>query len=225
LNKIEERKQYFNRYWETRDLPSADARSEQRADLVLSLLDSPGDGELLDVGCGRGAVMKQLSQHGYKISGCDLASESISKLKNDGLDVFICDIETDPLPQKYDNILCFEVLQQLYDPAKVIRKFVASMNQNGSLIISIPNEFHIISRIKLFFGVSHLGHFEESHIRLFTPGRAEELFDHIGLRIEKVISVSIVPPRFGLLSLVGMSLAGIWPGLFSLSQIYKLRVR
>ena len=216
---------YFNQYWQTRDLPSADARSRQRAALVQSLLPAPVEKKILEVGCGRGEVMRHLTSHGYQISGCDIANETVSRLKSDGFDVFLCDVEKDPIPGKYDIVLCLEVLQQVFDPVEALCKLGRSLNAGGRLIVSLPNEFHIQARLKLLTGQSHLGHFDQSHIRLFTPDRARELFGRAGLAVEVTIPVAVFPPGVRLFRLPGNILAHVSPGLFSLSQIYRLKVR
>ncbi len=225
LTRIEEKKRYFNNYWQTRDLPSADARSIQRAEYIASLLGHSKSGELLDVGCGRGTVLSYLSERGYNIGGCDLASDSIASLNAAGHDVFIFDIDTDDLPRKYNAILCLEVLQQIFNPQAALTKFSKALDEDGLLIISVPNEFHLWGRIKLFFGTSHLGHFDESHIRLFTPKRAKALFERVGLSVDKMISVSVIPPGIRALNWIGKMLAKICPSLFSLSQIYRLKIK
>jgi len=216
---------YFNQYWQTRDLPSADARSRQRAALVQSLLPAPQGNKLLEVGCGRGEVMRYLASQGYQATGCDIASEAVSRLKSDGFDVFLCDLEKDPVPGHYDVILCLEVLQQLFDPAVALQKLGYSLNPGGRLIVSVPNEFHIQSRLRLLMGKSHLGHFDQSHIRLFTPQRAQELFERVGLTIEVTIPVPVFPPGWGFFRLPGQIMAQTLPSLFSLSQIYRLKVK
>lgn len=225
LKTTEDKKRYFNQYWQTRDLPSADARSRQRAELVRSLLGKADSKEILDVGCGRGMVMAYLSDAGYSVEGCDLATDAIAGLRAEGYEVFIFDIEQDDLPKKYDGILCLEVLQQVFDPVNALRKFARSLNNDGFLIVSVPNEFHLWSRMRLLFGKSHLGRFDESHIRLFTHARAKELFEQAGIEIERVISVSLVPPGLKLLSGLGGMLARLFPSLFSLSQIYRIKPR
>jgi len=218
-----EKRQYFNRYWRMRDLPSADARSSERAELVRSLLGDPAGLEILDIGCGRGTVLEHLSRHGFQVSGCDVATDNLETLKSEGLSVFEYDIERDALHQNYDVILCLEVLQQLFDPADALTKFAHALQAEGCLIVSVPNEFHIWARLRLLFGKSRLGHFDESHIRLFNPSRARGLFARVGLRTEAVVNVSAIPPRWKLLKPLGKMLAEFLPGLFALSQIYKLR--
>jgi 2-polyprenyl-3-methyl-5-hydroxy-6-metoxy-1,4-benzoquinol methylase len=225
LTGAEEKKEYFNRYWQTRDIPTADARSCQRAELVASLLGDSGSGKILDVGCGRGLVLKYLSGRGYDIEGCDLASDSIALLKDEGFEVFLFDIEQDELPGKYNGIICLEVLQQVFDPLAALRRFTNALHEDSCLIISVPNELHLWMRLRLLFGKSHLGHFDESHIRLFTPDRARELFHLAGLKIERVVPVSIIPPDLNFLRQLGKVLARAIPSLFSLSQIYRLKLR
>lgn len=225
LNDVEQKKQYFNTYWRTRDITSADMRSIQRAVVIESML-SPDKGEkILDAGCGRGIVLRHLVSKGFRVGGCDISSDIVRELTQRDYDVFLCDIEKEELPSKYDVILCLEVLQQVFDPVSIIQKFKRSLYRGGRLIISVPNEFHILSRLKLIVGKSHLGHFEESHIRLFNPNRARELFESCGLEVENVISISVIPPRIKALQSTGNILACRMPGLFSLSQIYKLKVQ
>ena len=225
LTSVEEKKQYFNRYWQTRDLASADARSIQRAEYVASLLSRLEPSRVLDVGCGRGTVLSYLSRQGYNIEGCDLATDTITSLTAAGHDVFIFDIDTDDLPRKYGAILCLEVLQQVFDPMAALGKFSKALENDGVLIVSVPNEFHLWARIKLLFGMSHLGHFDESHIRLFTPARALDLFRRVGLTAERVIPVSVIPPGNKIFNWIGKMLAHLSPSLFSISQIYRLRIR
>jgi 2-polyprenyl-3-methyl-5-hydroxy-6-metoxy-1,4-benzoquinol methylase len=223
LTDTETKQTYFNRYWQTRDLPSADARSMQRAELTRSLLGEPYNADILEVGCGRGTVLTHLSDAGYNITGCDISSQSVADLVSIGADVFLCDIEHDDLPANYNVILCLEVLQQIFDPVAALSKCARHLTDGGFMVVSVPNEFHLVSRLKLLFGSSHLGHFGESHIRLFTPRRAREMFAAAGLRVEKVIPVSIIPPRLRWLNAFGRLLAKLSPGLFSLSQIYRVR--
>ncbi len=225
LDTRDEKKAYFNHYWQTRDIDSADTRSVQRSDLVAQLIGDNKNIKLVDAGCGRGVIMMQLGEAGFDISGCDMSSDTVSFLCDNGYEACLCDLENENLPGKYDGILCLEVLQQVFDPIVVIDRFKSALYRNGFLIISVPNEYHLLARLRLLFGKSHLGHFDESHIRLFTPKRGRELFEKTGLSVEKTINVSVIPPRFKLLGRVGRMLANLIPGLFSLSQIYRLKLK
>jgi SAM-dependent methyltransferase len=225
LRPAAEKTAYFNQYWRTRDVPSADRRSLQRAEVVCSLLGPAGKERLLDVGCGRGIVLRHLIRNGYAAAGCDLAGDTVARLKYEGCDVFLCDIEQDPLPGRYDVILCLEVLQQLFDPAAVLTKLAGALTERGYLIVSVPNEFHLWSRIQLLFGRSHLGHFDQSHIRLFNRRRAGELFERVGLAIERATAIPALPPQLKILSWLGRALASLAPNLFALSHIYRVRHR
>jgi 2-polyprenyl-3-methyl-5-hydroxy-6-metoxy-1,4-benzoquinol methylase len=226
MKDFHEKKAYFNRYWETRDLPSADARSRQRFEVVRQMLDNLHEGaSILDIGCGRGVILSALAADGYIVDGCDISTAVVSMLTRMGYDAFVCDIERDPLPHRYDCLLCLEVLQQVFDPFEVLNKLGSALNENGYMIVSVPNEFHLWSRLKLVLGLSHLGHFEESHIRLFTPRRAKELFSCTGYVVEKSIPLPLLPPRMRLLQGFARVLARLSPSLFSLSQLYRIKPR
>ena len=223
LTDIEKKQSYFNRYWQTRDLPSADARSIERAELARSFIGKPEGRRILEIGCGRGTVLSYLAEAGYDIAGCDISSQSVADLESSGREVFLCDIERDDLPGTYDVILCLEVLQQIFDPVAALKKCARHLDDDGFMVVSVPNEFHLVSRLKLLFGTGHLGHFEESHIRLFTPRRARQMFTQARLRVEDSIPVPVIPPRFAWMKPISKILAASSPGLFSLSQIYRVR--
>jgi len=89
----------------------------------------------------------------------------------------------------------------------------------------VPNEFHIVSRLKILFGFSHLGKFNHSHIRLFTPIRGRELLKNAGLEIIREIHIPIIPPRWKFLSRLFYPLAEVFPSLLAISSIYRARAR
>jgi len=121
----------------------------------------------------------------------------------------------------YDVILCLEVLQFALDPSKVLSKLELSLKNEGELILSLPNEFHILRRLKILFGKPDFGGFQAPHVRFFYPSEIRRLIHACGLRIEKIESVSIAPPSLRLLSKLGDILAGLFPGLFSLFMVVK----
>jgi len=184
MRTTDEKKVYFDNYWREQPEIKVDPRSVQRADYVQSLMQNKG-GSLLDVGCGRGLILDYFAKLRFNVTGIDISPDMIELVKTKGYKAFVLDLERDEINEKYDMVLCLEVLQQLYDTELVLNKLRAALNDEGELIVSVPNEFHIVSRMKLFLGKSHLGHFEHSHIRLFSPARDKLLFEKTNLRIQK----------------------------------------
>jgi 2-polyprenyl-3-methyl-5-hydroxy-6-metoxy-1,4-benzoquinol methylase len=221
---LEEKKTYFDEYWLAQSEAKTDPRSRQRAEYVMELLQKES-GRLLDVGCGRGLIMDYFAGRGFEVSGIDISPMAVHAAREKGYEAHLLDIEQEELDGRYDIILCLEVLQQLHDPVKALTRLMTIVEDGGELIVSLPNEFHIVSRIKLLFGMSHIGDYRHSHIRLFSPARCEDLFREAGLEIIDRRFVSIIPPRWKSLSMIFRNLIRLWPSFLALSLIYSLKKR
>ncbi len=217
----EEKKVYFDRYWQNQRPEKTDSRSLERSEYVWQMMNRT-EGSLLDVGCGRGVILGYFAAHGFDVTGIDISPDSVRAAEKKGYKAAIVDLETDNIAGSFDVIICLEVLQQVYDPVSVLKKLADALADDGEMIISLPNEFHIVSRLKLMLGRSHLGHFDHSHIRLFSPPRNRELFEKAGLKISGKAHISIVPPGWRFLSRLFRHLASAFPSFFALSSVYKV---
>ncbi len=54
-----------------------DADAERLVDLIVSKLDIPPNGRVLDVGCGRGRHARMFARRGYEVTGLDLADKAL----------------------------------------------------------------------------------------------------------------------------------------------------
>ncbi len=94
--------------------------------------------KLLDVGCGPGFFPRLLKDKGFEglISGCDFSEQAISlstSLIPEGK-FFQHDIYN-PITERYDLIVCMEVLEHLLHPEKAIQNLVAAAPK---LILTVP---------------------------------------------------------------------------------------
>lgn len=215
----------FDQYWRTRDLRSADLRTRLRIEIVERFL---GDrtGSLLDVGCGRGAVAAHFAEAGYSVTALDISPLAIQMTErlHPAIKAAVLDLENEPLNGSFDVILCLEMLQQVRDPVAVLAKLRDALAPEGTLIVSLPNEFHLARRLAILAGRVNFGGIADTHIKLYTPAEQDRLIHACGLRIEESVSQSIIPPRWlgGWAHRMGNALAKWMPGLFSLSTIYRL---
>jgi 2-polyprenyl-3-methyl-5-hydroxy-6-metoxy-1,4-benzoquinol methylase len=220
---FEKKKTYFDHYWKQQPADKVARRARERARLVSDLIGSR-TGRLLDVGCGRGFILDFMARRGFHVTGADVAPAAVAMAGERGCKAVLFDLETEEMEGKYDVILCLEVLQQLADPVKALVKLRLLLADDGVLIISLPNEFHIISRLRILLGISHLGHFDHSHLHLFSPRRDRESFKRAGLAFDAESFVPVVPPQFSVMSKIFSPLARLWPSLFAISSIYRFRV-
>lgn len=215
----------FDQYWRTRDLPSADVRTGLRIEIAQRFI-GERKVKLLDVGCGRGAVAAHFAEAGFAVTALDispLAVQTTEKL-HPSINAAVLDLESEPLNGSFDVILCLEVLQQVRDPVAVLSKLRHTLAPEGTLIVSLPNEFHLARRLAILLGRVNFGGIEDTHIKLYTPTEHCRLFKACALRIAESAAQSIIPPRWlgGWPHRIGNNLASLMPGLFSLSTIYRL---
>ena len=213
---------YFDRYWVTRDYVRTDRRTMERAQLVWSGLHRR-QGKALDVGCGRGLFAAFLAEHGLVVDATDISPQAVDLTSQRGINAYVLDLEERTPLGIFDVVFCLEVLQQVRDPLAVLRRLVSVLASDGELVVSVPNEFHFIRRLQILWGRPNFGDVADSHLKLFTPARAEALLREAGLAIRSRHCTSIVPPQPAWLSAVGRKAAGLWPSGLALSTVYFTR--
>lgn len=136
---------------------------------------------ILDIGCGRGTLLKILSQIGFECYGLEREK-------------FICEkdiiefkfIRQDLLNSKFVNgyfncIIMWHVLEHMdHDPNRIIDELNRILSSNGLLIISVPNFSSLQS---LLFGKNwfhldlprHKYHFSKKSIKLLLKNRGFEI--------------------------------------------------
>ncbi len=212
------RQQLFDRYWQTRECVSADARTRQRTSYSASLMRN-NSGRLLDVGCGRGYTSVFFAKRGFQVLGIDISPLSVEWTHKQGVQARVVDLENDELEGEFEAIICLETLQYMSDPVMVMDKLKNAMAENGEIILSLPCENHIAQRLLQRRTTPDEGTYAKT---IFRPELHRHLIADAGLRIAAVRPISIVPPRWRLLTGPGRLLARLMPAQFSLSVMYRL---
>lgn len=116
--------------------------------IINNLPMKPGQLKILEIGCGNGNISYQLYRYGHDVTGIDISPLTIQHAIEqygtyDNLRFRVENSEQlNPGPDdKYDVIVCSEVLEHLYDPDKLISNFTTLLNKNGIAIITVPNGF------------------------------------------------------------------------------------
>ena len=101
--------------------------------------------KILDIGCGGGILSEELSKMGAKVTGIDSSKKSISiakkHAKEKNLDIeyingSIIDISN---LGKYDCIICFEMIEHIHEPKKLIEKIESVSQKKSHLFMSTIN--------------------------------------------------------------------------------------
>ena len=118
----------------------------KRVDFIARVLENSisREGRVLDVGCGNGVISRHLGKLGFNVTGVDVSEKTIEKARSltDLPNVVFMKKSAEELVasgEKYDAIVCSEVLEHLSDPGALLRVLHASLADNGKLIVTVPN--------------------------------------------------------------------------------------
>ena len=114
---------------------------QRRADLVAALPRPLG--RVLDVGCGEGAVARELRAAGASaIAGIEINPRAAAVAAGE-----LDELAVGPVEQclerltsgPWDTICCYDVLEHLVDPDAVLRALRSAAAPGGRLHVSVPN--------------------------------------------------------------------------------------
>ena len=101
---------------------------------------------ILDAGCGTGHTTLELLNDGYEVTAIDLSqglvdfTKRIIKENNYTGDVYVLNLTNAKVlgENKFDTILCLDVLEHIRDDKLAIKNLYYILKKNGHLIVSVP---------------------------------------------------------------------------------------
>lgn len=145
---------------------------------------------VLDVGCSVGTISESMKMNKCLVTGIEMDEKSAEKAKSHCMDVYVGDVESIELDNKYNNYFDFlifaDVLEHLRDPEKVLRQFKKYLKDDGYIIISLPNVANWRMRIHLLMGnfeYKDYGLLDKGHLRFFNFKNSKKLIEDAGFEI------------------------------------------
>jgi 2-polyprenyl-3-methyl-5-hydroxy-6-metoxy-1,4-benzoquinol methylase len=172
-------------------------------------------GALLDLGCSSGAFLESLKGDSWLLFGIEMSVEEAKTAEaRSGASVFVGDIPEAPFgSESFDVITCFDVLEHVYDPRRVMAKVQEWLKPGGIFYVLVPNIDSAEARV--FRSYWH-GLELPRHLSHFSPASLGNLARSVGLR-----DVSLETRRN---PAVGTSLRYLWDDAFSAIAIGRTPV-
>lgn len=172
-------------------------------------------GTLLDLGCSSGSFLAFMQSESWKLYGIELSAESATTAKERSTaQVFVGDVLDAPFPcEFFDAITCFDVLEHLYEPRRVMARVTEWLKPGGVFYVLVPNVNSAEARV---FGSYWHGLELPRHLFHFSPASLRSLAESAGLRV-----VSLETRRN---PAVGTSLRYVWDDIFRAVGIHQVPV-
>jgi SAM-dependent methyltransferase len=142
-------------------------------------------GALLDLGCSSGAFLESLRGETWRLYGIEMSAETAKTAEaRSGAQVFVGDVPEAPFgPESFDVITCFDVLEHLYEPQRVLARVSEWLKPGGIFYVLVPNIDSAEARV---FGSYWHGLELPRHLFHYSPAALKHLAESVGLRAVSV---------------------------------------
>jgi SAM-dependent methyltransferase len=180
-----------------------------------ALIQYKRSGALLDLGCSSGSFLSYMRNESWKLYGIEMSDECARTAEERSkAGVFVGDILDAPFARdSFDVITCFDVLEHLYEPRRVMTRVSEWLKPGGIFYVLVPNVDSAEARI---FGSYWHGLELPRHLFHYSPASLKFLAESVELR-----EVSLETRRN---PAVGTSLRYLWDGAFGAVGIRRTPV-
>ena len=100
-------------------------------------------GTLLDIGCGRGDMLRGFAEAGFDVAGLDISPDVVSYC--DPLEARIADLELEPLPYpsgSFEFVFSKSVIEHMRNPMPMLEAAYDALQPGGTAVIMTPSWVH-----------------------------------------------------------------------------------
>jgi 2-polyprenyl-3-methyl-5-hydroxy-6-metoxy-1,4-benzoquinol methylase len=168
---------------------------------IITLCAELGARRIVDIGCGNGALCRELASRGYEVVGCEPSADGVRVAQSAAPELVFHQLGVDDEPsalgnESFDVAIATEVIEHLIRPRNLARFAKQVLRPGGHLIISTPYHGYLKN---LFLALTnkwdaHLNPFwDGGHIKFWSRKTLSQLLNEGGFRIVRFIGAGRVP--------------------------------
>ena len=168
---------------------------------IIALCGELGARRVLDIGCGNGALCRELASRGYEVAGCEPSADGVRLAQSSPPELVYHQIGVDDDPtavgnQSFDLAIATEVIEHLVKPRNLPRFAKQLLRPGGYLVISTPYHGYLKN---LLLAVTnrwdaHLNPFwDGGHIKFWSRRTLSQLLSEAGFRVVRFIGAGRLP--------------------------------
>ncbi len=158
---------------------------------------------VLDVGCGSGTIAKIIQDAGHSVKGLDFSEEALKRAAERGVDTKQCNLD-EGIPEDseaYDVVWEGDIVEHVFDPIGLLNESSRVLKKRGILLLTIPNDVGLISRLMILCGISHQEQMYRTsgfykHHTFFTPSLIQFMLKKNGFEIEEFHKILNIGKRY-----------------------------
>ena len=156
---------------------------------------------VVDIGCGNGALCRELATRGYEVVGCEPSAKGVHFARSSAPELVFHRIGVDDDPtsvgdESFDVAIATEVIEHLVRPRQLLRFAKQLLRAGGYLIISTPYHGYLKNLVLALTNKwdAHLSPFwDGGHIKFWSRKTLSQLLSEAGFRVVRFIGASRLP--------------------------------
>ena len=172
-----------------------------RLEYIKSKFDIVGK-SVLDIGCGGGILSEELCKNGANVTGIDSSKKSIAIARQhateENLDIsYINESVFDiAITSKFDCIVCFEMIEHIDQPIKLLNKIEKLSSKNASIFVSTMTrnlKSFLLAKIFAEYILSYVPKGTHQYAKFLTPYELTRMIEDNGYIVNDINGLSFNP--------------------------------
>ena len=160
--------------------------------------------KILDIGCGGGLLTEALHDAGAIVCGVDASEKTIQVAKNHANErdlniTYVCKSITDfakSNDQKFDYIVCFEMIEHVDDQSQLINDIKSLMNKKSKVFFSTINRnliSFIFAKVIAEYVLNMVPKNTHTYDKFIRPSELNRILEKSNFKTEDITGISFNP--------------------------------